>query len=208
MIRLHYAPLSRALRIHWLLEEMGLEYEIVPIDIEKVEEGVLRDKNPLSLVPVLEDGDAVVFESAAIIEYLLDRYGERGLRPERGSPEHVRYLAWLSAGETVTLPLGGYLEHTLDQPGFDAAGGVMRPEIAADHKARFERYLEGVERTLEGQDWIVGETFTAADVMLAYAVLGATMFSLLDAERFPNVAAYAARLSARPAAKTVLPGAP
>ena len=206
MIRLHHAPLSRSLRILWLLEEMGLDYELVD-----AKEGYQRDpaflaKNPLGLLPVLEDGDTTLFESAAIAEYLLETYGDRGLRPKTGTPEWVRYLTWMNAAETAVQPLGGYLEHTLDLPGFEAAGGVMRPDIAADHKARHERYLAGVERALEGRDFIAGNEFSAADIMLSYLVMGARMFDLLDAERFPNTAAYASRLASRPTAKKVLGG--
>ena len=82
----------------------------------------------------------------------------------------------------------------------------MRPEIAAAHKERHERYLAGIEQTLEGQDYIAGNRFTGADLMLGYMMLGAGMFGLLDAKRFPNCAAYTARLTSRPAAKAVLPG--
>ncbi len=206
MLRLHHAPMARSLRILWLLEEMGLEYEIVDAETGYQQDPAFLARNPLGLLPVLEDGDTNVFESAAIVEYLLETYGDHGLRPKTGTPEWVRYLTWMNAAETAVQPLGGYLEHTLNLPGFEAAGGVMRPEIAADHRAKHERYLSGLELALEGRDFIAGNEFSAADVMLSYLVVGARMFDLLDADRFPNTAAYATRLTERPAAKKVLGG--
>ena len=86
MIRLHHAPLSRSLRILWLLEEMGLDYEIIEAKEGYQSDPAFLSKNPLGLLPVLEDGDITVFESASIASYLLETRGDHGLRPKTGTP--------------------------------------------------------------------------------------------------------------------------
>ena len=201
-IRLHHGALSRSVRIRWLLEEMGLEYEIIPVtSIEEHHTEAFLAKNPLGLLPVLEDGDRVVFESGAIIEYLLETYGDHGLRPAKGTAEWIRYQEWLHAAETVIQPLGHILVNTIDRPGFEPPGGVQYPDLAAAWQPTHDRYMNALEGELSDRDYIASDTFSGADIMLAYFVVGAQMFGQLDAEKYPRLAAYAARLASRPAAQ-------
>ncbi len=198
-IRLHHGQLARSLRILWLLEEMELPYQVVPYaSIADHQTPEFLALSPLGLLPVIEDGDQVVFESGAIIEYLLETYGERGLRPPKGTADWVRYQTWLHAAETLVWPLGLYATYALEPPGLEPEGGVRAKEMGEAWRPRLERYLDALESVLSTRDYVAGDAFRAADILLSYFVLGARVFGGLG-ER-PHLAAYADRILARPAA--------
>ena len=106
MLKLHFVPQSRTGRIVWLFEELGLEYEINkmafhPKDLKSDEH---RSRHPLGRVPVLEDGDVMIYESGAIVEYALARHRDGGLKPPVESPEFPQYLQWLHYCEGMVMP--------------------------------------------------------------------------------------------------------
>jgi glutathione S-transferase len=195
MLRLYHAPLSRSCRIRWLLEELGLPYEIVPMQInpQSLQQPDYLAKNPNGRVPTLEDGDTVVWESGAICQYLLERYGEGRLEPDVGAPERAAFLQWLHWSEATALPpISDLVQHTMLRPEHERLAAVV-----PDAVARIGRCLDVVERALEGREWIAGDEFTAADVMLGYTLELARLLRQLGDR--PNTRAYLERLSKRPA---------
>jgi glutathione S-transferase len=198
MITLHHVPFSRSLRVRWLLEELGLPYELATrsfADLKRPEHLALH---PLGKVPVLVDGDIVVFESGAILQYLLERYGSGRLEPMPGTPERARYWQWFHYAEaTMTPPLGLIVRHTVLLP-----EGERSAAVVAGARAEAQRVLAPVERALAGQSWLLPD-FSAADIMLGYSVKLVSLLRLLG-EATPNLVAYLARCEERPAYQRAL----
>jgi glutathione S-transferase len=148
--------------------------------------------------PVIEDGDVVVTESGAIVEYLLDRYGDGRLRPPAGTPEHLAYRHWLHAAEaTLALPI------LMD--GLCTVTQATSPALTAFIAGEYATILGYLDRTLGAQPYVAGAEFTGADVMVAWdlhfangtAVPGWKTSAPLAT--YPKIGAYLARLEARPA---------
>lgn len=199
-LTLYFVPQTRATRPRWLLEELGVPYELVQLDPAKGETRTEEYKrlHPLGHVPALKDGEQVLVESAAICMHLADRFPEKRLAPAPGTAERGRYYQWiLYAMTSVELPL-----ITL----FEARTGrkAQTPEALEAARSRLRDVVQVVERALGDAPFILGEHFSAADV-----VLGATLswgLRMKELEGFPRVAAYAARLMDRPAAKVAFGG--
>lgn len=198
MLKLYHAPMTRSIRIFWLLEELGIPYqlELVRFEIPKTP---FSQKTPLGKLPVLEDGDVVMFESGAILEYVLERYGNGKLAPAPGTAARAAYLQWIHFSEATAFPpLGEIVRNTIFKPEAE-----RNPVVVADAKNRAEITLDVVERHLAGKQYLLGEEFSGADVMMGFTLLTAKRFGVL-AERFPNLNAYLARLEARPALQKAL----
>jgi glutathione S-transferase len=197
-LTLQHVPLSRSLRVRWLLEELGLPYRLETrsfADLRRPEHLALH---PLGKVPVLADGEVVLFESGAILQHLLERYAGDRLEPKAGTPERARYLQWFHYAEaTLTPPLGLIVRHTMLLPESERLAPV-----AAGGRAEGRRVLAPVERALDGQSWLLPE-FSAADVMMGYGVKLASLLGLVG-EATPNLAAYLARCAERPAYQRAL----
>ena len=193
MITLQHVPFSRSLRVRWLLEELGLPYELATrsfADLKRPEHLALH---PLGKVPVLVDGDVVLFESGAILQHLLERYGSGRLEPKPGTAERARYQQWFHYAEaSVTPPLGLIVRHTVLLPESERIAAVV-----AGARAEAQRVLAPVERALAGQSWLLPD-FSAADVMMGYSVKLASLLRLLG-EATPDLVAYLARCEERPA---------
>ena len=199
MIVVHHAPKSRSVRVVWLLEELGVPYRVHPVGLSR--EALHSDEHlavhPLGKVPAIQDGSLVMFESGAIVEYLLERYGAGRLAPPVGSPDRGPYLQWLHFGEATCLPpLSDLVQHTFLRPEAERI-----PAMVPDAHARSVLWLDLVDRTLAERPWMVGAEFTAADVMVGYAVALAKLLGLVGGAH-ANVEAYAARLEQRPAFQT------
>jgi glutathione S-transferase len=196
MIKLYHAPITRSLRVLWLLEELGLPYELVrlsfPADLQKPEYLAV---NPLGKLPTIEDGEVRMCESGAIVEYLVERYGEGRLAPPPGSPKRAEYLQWLHWSEATAMPsLAEYFQNVMLKPESERI-----PAVAEEAKGKIARWLGMLDAHLAGRDYLTGSEFTAADVMMGYTVAGAKFAGMTGA--YPNVLAYAARLEERPAFK-------
>ncbi len=197
MIRLYHAPRTRSVRVRWLLEELGLPYELVTREYQRQGQPFAQDA-PLGKFPSLEDGDTVMIESGAIVEYLLERYGEGRLGPRAGEPLRPRFLQWLYFAEATLLPpLLDVLRHTLIKPEAERI-----PAVVADGRARAGKTLDMLERELGDAPHLLGEEFTAADIMMAYGLQWAENFGLLEGR--PRLAAYLQRIVSRPAAQRAL----
>ncbi len=119
MLKLHFAPNSRASRTLWLLEELGLEYELNRMDFHPrdLKSDEHRERHPLGRIPVLEDGDVSIFESGAIAEYILERHKNGGLKPAADDPRFPEYLQWFHYCEGMVMPpVNTIVVHTLLLP--------------------------------------------------------------------------------------------
>jgi glutathione S-transferase len=191
---LYYAPRTRAVRIRWLLLELGLPHELrrVPFAPPSVG-GFFSQATPGGKFPVLEDGDVTLGESGAILEYVLERHGGGRLAPPVGSRQRGAFLYWVHFAEATAFPpIGTLVWHTLYKQDAERL-----PSVMDDARERARTTLAVVERALDGRDHLLGD-FSAADVMMGFTLEAAKLFGLLD-ERFPNLGQYLPRLEARPA---------
>lgn len=199
MIRLYYAPLTRSVRIAWLLEELALPYERVDVKFVPPDRAFFIQDTPTGKLPTLEDGEVMLFESGAIIEYLLERYGEGRLTPPPNTPERAQLLQWLHFAEGTAFPPIGilvWLTRYRDD-------GDAHPELVADARQRARRSFERLEDEFGDGEYLVGDAFSAADVMMGFTVVAAQRLGVVDAE-MPRLGAYMARLLSRPALQKVL----
>ena len=195
MLKLHFAPNSRAGRIVWLLEELGLEYEVNLMDFHpkdlKSEEH--RERHPLGRVPVLDDGDVSIFESGAIVEYVMARHGDGGLKPAVDAPEFPEYLQWFHYCEGMVMPpMNTVVVHTMLLPPDRRDATVL-----AQAKKLLGRAIAPVNEALEGRDYLIGD-FSAADVMLGHSLFMSNRFGEVSDE-MANIKSYLGRVEARPA---------
>ncbi|MCG8694739.1 MAG: glutathione S-transferase family protein [Minwuiales bacterium] len=194
-MKVYYAPNTRAVRIVWLLEELGLDYELERFklgDKSMREPGYLA-VHPMGRVPALEDGDVRIFESGAIVEYVLARHGDDRLKPATDSPDYPSYLQWLHYAEGMIMPpVNTIVVETILLP------PERRNQGNADRAVKLlGRMLSAVETRLEGREFLAGD-FSGADIMTGHACIVAARLGADIADK-PNVAAYIERLQARPA---------
>lgn len=193
MIRLYFAPRTRAVRVRWLLEELGLPHELRRVDFNPPKQ-VFSQSTPLGKLPVIEDGDVTICESGAILEYILERYGAGRLAPPIDSPLRGPFLQWIHFAEATAFPpVGVIVWHTLYLR--DAAD---IPSVIASARERAHGGFEFVEKALAGKSYLLGEEFSAADIMMGFTLVASRMLGVLD-DRYPGIDAYLARLEARPA---------
>ena len=196
MLKLHFAPNSRAVRSLWLLEELALPYELNRMDFhpKDLKSDEHRNRHPLGRVPVLEDGEVMIFESGAIADYLLERHKNGGLKPAPSAPNFPQYLQWFHYCEGMVMPpINTIVVHTLLLP------PERRDEAALGQAQRLlAKAVAPIEASMVGQDYLAGD-FSAADTMLGHAIIMAERMGIVTAEDHPNLSAYTARLKARPA---------
>jgi glutathione S-transferase len=195
LIKIYHAPHTRSLRVIWACEELGIDYQIVAVDFsaEYRASAEWRRMHPAGKVPVMSDGDLTMFESGAMVQYLLDRYGEGKLQPPAGTPEHARYLQWSWFAEaTFARPVGEIVNHrrAFSQQQQSAA-------VIAEMQGRVQLCIDVIGDELTQQDYICGGQFTAADIMLGYTLyLQRLMAPGIYSE---PLQAYWERISERPA---------
>jgi glutathione S-transferase len=194
MLKLYHAPRTRSVRIYWLLEELGLPYELQVIEFTPPAGKPFAQQTPSGKVPTLQDGDLEMFESGAILEYILERYGKGRLAPAPGTPQRGPFLQWVHFAEATAFPPFGNLAwHTIFRKDADSM-----PNAMADYRNWAVAALEVLERALAGKSYVLGAEFSGADVMMGYTVQVAKWFGMLGDE-YPNLNAYLTRLQARPA---------
>jgi len=195
MLKLHFAPNSRAVRSLWLLEELGLEYELNRMDFhpKDLKSDAHRARHPLGRIPVLEDGDITLWESGAIAEYILERHKNGGLKPSSDAPNYPIYLQWFHYCECMVMPpINTIVVQTILLP------PERRDETALGQAQRLlARAVQPVEDDMVGKDYLAGE-FTAADTMLGHAIMMSQRMGIVTDDH-PNLTAYIERLKARPA---------
>ncbi len=200
MIKLHFAPNSRAGRIVWLLEELGLEYDINkmafhPRDLKSDDH---RARHPLGRIPVIEDGEVMLYESGAITEYILERHKNGGLKPAVDDPRYPAYLQWFHYCEGMVMPpVNTIVVQTILLP------PDRRDETALGQAQRLlTKALDPVNEALEGKDYLIGD-FSAADIMLGHAVFMSNRLGCVADDKV-NLKRYVANIEGRPAFQTAI----
>ena len=200
MLKLHFAPNSRAGRIVWLLEELDLPYEINkmafhPKDLKSDEH---RARHPLGRVPVLDDGDIRIYESGAIVEYILERHKNGGLKPSVESSEYPNYLQWFHYCEGMVMPpINTIIVQT-----------VLLPPERKDEKVLGQaqrlltKALLPVNEALKSKDYLIGN-FSGADIMLGHSCYMSNRLGCVSDEMV-NLKAYLERISERPSFKVAI----
>ena len=195
MIVVHHLNDSRSQRILWLLEELGVPYEIKPYQRDaatRLAPPELMEIHPLGKSPVITDDGITVHESGAIIDYLIRKHGGGRLQPAPGSADHETYLQWLHYAEgSAMLPLMLFMYVAR----LGEAGAPLMPRIDSE----MANHLGYVDRALEGRQFLVGDDLTGADVQMSFVGEVAGAFGRLPS--YPNLAAWTGRLHARPAFK-------
>lgn len=187
MLTIYHNPQSRSTTVHYMLHELGEPFEIVPIDLKAGEHKrpEFLKINPMGKIPVLRDGDVVITETPAILVYLADKYPRAGLAPAIDAPERGAYLRWLFFYGSVFEPACVDIAMKRETPPSFAGWG--KPEDAMDTLAA----------GLKPGPWLLGDRFSAADVMLGSGVAYMLGFKVLPPR--PEFVDYAARIEARPA---------
>ena len=200
MLKVHFAPNSRAGRIIWLMEELELEYEvnIMPFSKEGLKSDEHRARHALGRVPVLEDGEVMIFESGAIIEYVLTRHKEGGLKPKADSPEFPYYLQWFHYCEGMVMPpMNQIVVQTILLPPERRDENVLKQA-----KNLLTKSLMMVNANLADKEYLIGD-FSAADLMLGHACYMSNRMGCVTDE-MQHIKDYVARISARPAFKKAI----
>lgn len=185
-MRLFYAPGTRAECVRWMLDEMGVAYDIVLVDMSADEHksDLYKSFHPLGQVPALEDEGILIIERSAILMHLADRFRAKNMAPPPGGPERGIFYQWMV-----------YAVATLEPAAFE----IFRDQSEAEKKAavdRFDEILDVVDKGLVGP-FLFGETLTAADCMIGSQLIWAHSEGLLSG--FPKLVSYAAALAERPA---------
>lgn len=193
MITVHHLANSRSQRILWLLEELGVPYEVERYerDPETLRAGKeLERVHPLGKSPVVTDDGTTVSESGAIVEYLLEQHGPGRLAPAPGAPERKAYLEWLHYAEgSEMVPLLFDLIATWIEGRESPILQFVTPEL--------DKQLDYLERALEGREHLLEQGFSAADVMVSFGLEFAEARGYLEGR--PALRDYVHRLQARPA---------
>jgi glutathione S-transferase len=193
MIVVHHLNNSRSQRVLWCLEELGVDYEIVKYQRDaqtNLSPESLRKVHPLGKAPVIHDGGRLMFESGAILDYLVRKYGKGRLAPQQGSDDWLRYNEWLHYAEgSAMLPV--MLKLYLARLG-DAAGPLL-PRVHEE----IENHFGFMDAELAHRDYFANSEFSAADIHLTFVIQAARL--LYGLQKFPKLAAFLERVQARPA---------
>ncbi len=196
-MKLYYAPQTRAGRPRWMLEETGAPYELKQLDLSKGEHksAEYMKIHPHGAVPALVDGDLAMFESAAICAYLADKFPDKKLAPPVGTPARGLYYQWLLYSmATLEPPVLQVFLNTVMLPEAERSAAAVE-----EGKKKFGEVARVLEQALTGRTYMLGEQFSAADVMIGSTLVWAQFMGLLNGH--PTLEAYAARLAERPAFK-------
>jgi glutathione S-transferase len=213
MIVVHHLNNSRSQRVLWLLEELGVPYQIKKYERDAktmLAPPELEQVHPLGKAPVLTDGDVTVAESGAIIEYLVERHGNGRLAPAIGTPERLRWRYWMHFAEGSAMP-PLLLKLIFDKvasapmPFFvkPIAKAISSKVQAAVVTPNLTRQLDFMESELAKSEWFAGDQFSAADVQMSFPVEAAAQRAGLNASR-PKLMNFLERIHARPAYKKAL----
>jgi glutathione S-transferase len=218
MITVHHLERSRSHRVLWLLEELGVPYQIVRYQRDPktiLAPPALREIHPLGKSPVITDDGVTVAESGAILEYLVERHGGGKLAPQPGTPDHLRYRYFMHYAEGSLMPpllvklittrvRGAKMPFFAKPIAKKIAGTIDRGFVDPN----LERHLAFLERELEGRAWFAGDELTAADIQMSYPLEAATSRGG-DAAKAPNLQRVLAAMRARPAyARAIDKGGP
>ncbi|MBI3374791.1 MAG: glutathione S-transferase [Betaproteobacteria bacterium] len=210
MIIVHHLNNSRSQRVLWLLEELGVEYDIKRYQRDAatmLAPASLREVHPLGKSPVITDGELTIAESGAIVEYLVGRYGGGRLVPAPDTPERLRYTYWLHYAEGSAMPplLMKLIFDRIEKgpmPFFvrPVARAIARRAKSSFIEPNIARHLDYMEAELGRSEWFTGKEFSAADIQMSFPLEAAASRGGLDATR-PKLMAFLERIHSRPAYK-------
>ena len=200
MITVHHLNDSRSQRILWLLEELGLPYEIREYQRDpqtRLAPPELVAVHPLGKSPVITDGDRTIYESGAIIDYILRRHGAGRLQPDPASPEYDAYQCWLHYAEgSAMLPL--MLQMYVGRLG--EGGAPLAPRIDSE----LANHLGYVDASLRGRPYLLGQELSGADIQMSFVGEKAMADSYGKPAPYPEIEAWVRRFQARPAYRAAL----
>ena len=194
MLVVHHLGVSQSDRIVWLCEELGVPYELVRYERDprtRLAPAAYRALTPFGTAPVVVDGGLVLGESAAIVEYVIETYGQGRLKVRPGDPSWTDYLFWFHFANGSLMPAA-----LIDSIGRRVEGGG---EVFATLRARLDRAYDQIEARLGDAPYLAGEAFTAADIMAVFPLTTMRVFAPRDLAGHPNIGAYLARIGGRPA---------
>jgi glutathione S-transferase len=214
VITVHHLNNSRSQRILWLLEELGLPYEVRRYQRDAqtmLAPPELRAVHPLGKSPVISDGEVTLAESGAIVEYLAARHGNGSLVPKAGTPEHVQYIYWLHFAEGSAMPplllklIFDRIESGKGMAFFvkPFARGIAQQVQKMMVQPNLERQLEYMEKWLAGREWFAGANFSAADIQMSFPLEAAASRGGLTESR-PKLWAFLKKIHGRPAYQRAL----
>jgi glutathione S-transferase len=213
VVVVHHLNNSRSQRVLWLLEELGVEYEIKRYERDAktmLAPPSLRAVHPLGKSPVITDGAQTLAESGAIVEYLVDRYGNGKLAPAPGTAERLRYTYWLHYAEGSAMPpllLKLVFNRIANGPmpffAKPVAKAIANRVLTTFVDPQIKLHLDFMEAELEKSRWFAGNEFSAADIQVSFPLEAAAARAGLDAGR-PKLMAYLDRIHARPAYQRAL----
>jgi glutathione S-transferase len=196
MLVVHHLGISQSDRIVWLCEELGIPYELVHYQrdsVTRLAPPEYRALHPFGTAPVINDGDLVLGESGAIIEYIIAKYGDGRLAVSVDQPKFAEYLFWFHFANGSVMP-SSMIDLVINMVGESAPPGV-----ASALRQRSERAFAMIESRLADVPYLVGDEFTAADIIMLFPLSTMREFSPRDMTPYPNIRAYLQRIAARPA---------
>lgn len=199
MLKLYFAPLTRSIRIKWLLEELEIEHEIVPVVFNRDGSRGFAQDTPTGNFPYIEDGDIALSESGAIVQYILDRYGNGKLQPPASAPDRADYLYWLHFSEgTAAQPINTIVWLTVYRDDADKHHAIIEAmRGSANH------IFDKVEKIVSKQPFLAGDELTGADIMMGFTLWSAKMLGVLS-EAHPHTVQFLKQLTSRPAFEKAL----
>ena len=192
-MKLFWAPQTRSQRAIWMLEEAGVDYEMERIELsspDRADSAEFLAASPMGKVPAIVDGDVLMSESAAICIYVADRYATGTLAPAADDAQRGKFLYWTMYTPAVVEPAMSEKFNNVEGNRYRSGWGD------------FDLMIETWDSALEGKHWVLGDQFTAADVMLGSSAIFLRMFNMLPESK--NLDAYADRCLARPANQRAL----
>ena len=196
MLTVHHLGKSQSERIVWLCEELGIPYELKHTARDSrtmLAPAPYKALHPIGSAPVITDGDLVLAESGAIVNYVIAKHGNGRLAPGAGHPDFAQYLYWFHfANGTLQAGMGRLM--MLNRLKLDSDNPVL-----ATSKARVDRAFDLVDARVREAEYFAGKDFTAADIMMGFSLTTMRYFQPYDLGRCPNIVKYLARIGARPA---------
>uniref|UniRef100_UPI000D3931E1 glutathione S-transferase family protein n=1 Tax=unclassified Variovorax TaxID=663243 RepID=UPI000D3931E1 len=196
MLKIHHLGHSQSERIVWLCEELALPYELrhhTRDAVTRLSPPALRALHPLGAAPVIEDGELLLAESAAVVEYIIVKHGGGRLKPGPEHPDYADFLYWFHFANGNLQPVVGRM--------MMMSRAQLPPEhpVLASVRERLERVLALVEARLAKTRFLAGAEFTAADIMSVFSLTTMRLFQPIDLAPYPAIRAYLQRIGERPA---------
>jgi glutathione S-transferase len=192
-VTVHHLGISQSDRIVWLCEELGIAYELKRYDRDpqtRMAPADYKALTPFGTAPVIDDGDVRLGETGAIVEWLIERHGGAWLVPAKDAANRADYLFWFHFAQGSLMP-AAMADMLFAMLGGDGSLSSLRERI--------ERAYAMIEERLGTVEWIAGDAFTAADIVLVFPLTTMRMFGPRDLSGYPNILAYLQRVGARPA---------